>query len=203
MTVHGPLSSAMHINDYMDWPVHSFMLSFHDLLGFPLQRLPATVPCCMIFGSVSWRKTWPSHDSMYAWWLTVKAPDVPRGYRPVATHIRLFYALSLICQVFSCNLLVFQGLDSPLQVRRQRPALTTIEQYLLDKWLVEFKLCRKTDGVFFIVLLALSWLSVLAPVWSWLPLLMSRLWFVWIQGIWTDPLLPALFLRYLFQEYIK
>ena len=36
-----------------------------------------------------------------AWLLTVKAPDVRRGYGPAAIHIRLFYALCVIRQAFS------------------------------------------------------------------------------------------------------
>ena len=34
----------MHSNDDIDWPVHS-LLSFHDLWGLPLRRLPSTVLC--------------------------------------------------------------------------------------------------------------------------------------------------------------
>ena len=44
---------------------HSLMLSFHDLRGLPLRWLPSTVPCCMIFSSVSWRQTCPNHDSSW------------------------------------------------------------------------------------------------------------------------------------------
>ena len=36
---------------------------------------------------------------------------------------------------------VFKGLDSPFQVRCQRPALTFIKQYWQDKWIVEFNHC--------------------------------------------------------------
>ena len=51
-------------NSGIDWPVHSFMLSFHDLRGLPLRRLPSTEPCSsIIFGSVSWRQTWLNHDN--------------------------------------------------------------------------------------------------------------------------------------------
>ena len=44
MTAHRPLSSAMRSSDDIDWPVHSLMLSFHDLQGLPLRRLPSIVP---------------------------------------------------------------------------------------------------------------------------------------------------------------
>ena len=52
MAAHQFLSSAMHSNDDIDWAVHSLMLSYHDLRRLPLRRLPSTVPCRMIFGSV-------------------------------------------------------------------------------------------------------------------------------------------------------
>ena len=58
------LSSATHSNDDIDWPVHSLVLSFLDLRGLPWRRLLSTVPCSMIFGSVSWRQTWPNHNSL-------------------------------------------------------------------------------------------------------------------------------------------
>ena len=34
------LSSATRSNDEIDWSVHALMLSFHDLRGLPLRRLP-------------------------------------------------------------------------------------------------------------------------------------------------------------------
>ena len=46
---HRPLLSAMRSNDDIDWPVHSLMLSFHDLRGLPRRGLPST--CSMVFGS--------------------------------------------------------------------------------------------------------------------------------------------------------
>ena len=61
MTADRPLPSAMRTNDDIDWPVYSLMLSCRDLRG---QRLPPTGPCSVIFGSVSWRQTWPNHDSL-------------------------------------------------------------------------------------------------------------------------------------------
>ena len=45
--------------------------------------------CGMIFGSTSWRQTWLNHDSLLR--LTLKVPDVQRGYWPVAIHTRSFY----------------------------------------------------------------------------------------------------------------
>ena len=71
MTAHWPLSSEMRSNDDIDWPVHSLMLSFNDLHGLPLRRLPFTVLCSMIFGSVSWWHTWPPTYTFNntTWWL--------------------------------------------------------------------------------------------------------------------------------------
>ena len=43
-----------------------------------------------------------------AWRLIVNAPDVRRRCWPVAIHIRLFYALCIICQVSFCSI-CFQG----------------------------------------------------------------------------------------------
>ena len=53
----------MRSNDDIDCPVHSLMASFHDLRGFHLRFILSTVPCSMIFGSVSWRHTWQNHDN--------------------------------------------------------------------------------------------------------------------------------------------
>ena len=59
MAVHQLLLSAMHSNDDLDWPVHSFMLSFNVLQGLLLRwppfsvGPPFTVPCNLIFGSIS------------------------------------------------------------------------------------------------------------------------------------------------------
>ena len=52
MVAHRLLSSVMCSNNDNDWPVHSLMLSHHELRGLPLQRLPSTIPCILSFGSV-------------------------------------------------------------------------------------------------------------------------------------------------------
>ena len=44
MDAHRFLSAVMRSNNDIDWPVHSLMLSFHDLRGLPLRHLPSTVP---------------------------------------------------------------------------------------------------------------------------------------------------------------
>ena len=36
MVAHRRLSSATRSYDGIDWPIHSFMLSFHDLRGLPV-----------------------------------------------------------------------------------------------------------------------------------------------------------------------
>ena len=51
MAEHLRQSSATRSSDDIDWPVHSLRLSFHDLGGLPLRRLPSTDPCSMIFAA--------------------------------------------------------------------------------------------------------------------------------------------------------
>ena len=51
-------------SDDSDWPVHSLMLSFHDVRGLPLQLVPTTVLRSTIFGSVSSRETCPNDDNL-------------------------------------------------------------------------------------------------------------------------------------------
>ena len=58
MVSHRIMSSAMSISDDIDWPVLSLMLSYHDLRD--VRQLPSTLPRSIIFGSVSWRQTWPN-----------------------------------------------------------------------------------------------------------------------------------------------
>ena len=124
MVAHRLLSSAMHCKDN-DWPVNSLMVSFHDLRCQSLRRLPSTVPCSMLFGSVSWGQTWPNHDNLF---LTSDCHTYLIKHHPVAFVLKSLYSAAL-------------------QIRCQRPALTSIEQYGQDEWFVEFILiCRKTDG---------------------------------------------------------
>ena len=59
---------------------HSLMLSLRDLRGLLLRRLPPKEPYRMIFGSLSWRQTWPNHEKNDAWRLTAEAPEVRLGY---------------------------------------------------------------------------------------------------------------------------
>ena len=64
--------------------VHLLVLSFNDLRGFPLRRQPSTVPYSMIFGSVSWRQTWPNNDSV--WRSTADSKPVFRWVVGVLLH---------------------------------------------------------------------------------------------------------------------
>ena len=52
MAAHRRLSPATRSNDDFGWPVHSLMLSFHDLCALALRRLPSMMPCSMIFGCI-------------------------------------------------------------------------------------------------------------------------------------------------------
>ena len=108
------LSSAMRSNDDVNWHVHSLMLSFHHLCGLPLWRLPCTVSCCMIFGSVWWRQTWPNHDNLRR--LTVDSQSSWRLVR-ILTCCHTFYAMCVLCQESSCSIcfqrLGFASLDAP------------------------------------------------------------------------------------------
>ena len=74
---------------------HSLMLSFHNLRGLPLRSLRPAVPCSrpMIFGSVSWRQSWPNHDSLRR--LTV---DIKSSWRPV----KIYRLVGLLSHIFVC-----------------------------------------------------------------------------------------------------
>ena len=62
---HQLLSSSMRSRDDSEWPVHSLMLSLHDLQGLPLQqRFKPSVPCSTVIGSASYRQTLPNNDNL-------------------------------------------------------------------------------------------------------------------------------------------
>ena len=110
-----------------------------------------------------------NHDNLRRLTVDNKASWYPARIM-TGCHTYSFILCSLyVRQASSCSI-CFKGLDLPLQTRSQRPAFAYVEQY----WQNE------------------SWLSVPAPVWSLLPLLMPRPWFVWIPRIWTGPLLLPL-----------
>ena len=52
---HRLLSSAMRSNDDNYWPVHSFMLSLHDIRRLPRRRLPFAIPYSMYDSFVACR----------------------------------------------------------------------------------------------------------------------------------------------------
>ena len=85
------------VQQWLHWLACPF---FNVVLPWFMQSTSATTTihcsCRMIFGNVSWRQTWLNHYSLRR--LTVKAPDVRRGYWPVAIHIPSFYALCLTCK---------------------------------------------------------------------------------------------------------
>ena len=60
---------AMRSNENSDWPVHSLILTFRELRGLSLRRLPSTVTCSMIFDSVY--QIWPAVITCDTWKLTV------------------------------------------------------------------------------------------------------------------------------------
>ena len=95
MTAHRLLSSAMHIDDDIDRPVHSLMLTIHDLRGLPVRRQPSAVPSSLIFGSAYSRygRIMITRD---AWRLTLKVPDVRRRHWPVAIRLHKFWNKHLL-----------------------------------------------------------------------------------------------------------
>ena len=164
--------------DDVDWPVHSLMSFFHDLRGLSLRRLQPTVICRMTVGSASSRQIWPNHDSL------TSGEDID-----LLPYIFVCFMLPLWHAKHPPVALVLKGLDYPLQIRRQRPALTFIEQYWQDNWILEFNLCMAS-------LLVLSWLSMLAPVWSLLPFFIDVPSLVCVViGIWSGLLFPAFFIH--------
>ena len=64
VVAHRHLSSVMRIGEDSDWPVHPFMLAFHDFWGLPLWRPPSSVPCNMVSSSVSYQQIWPNCDNL-------------------------------------------------------------------------------------------------------------------------------------------
>ena len=134
MVAHGVLSTAMHINDDNDWPVHSLMLSIHDIHGLPLWRILSDVPCSMIYDSVSWCRHGRTMITCDAWWLTITVPDVWQGYRGAAIRIRTFYALRMIYQASPCSICSQRlGLASP---DLQSASSSHIQRAVLTRWVI-------------------------------------------------------------------
>ena len=104
VAAHRRRASAARGNDDIDWPLHSLMFSFQDLRGPLLRRLSSTKLCSMIFGSVSWRQTWPNMITCDAWRLTAEDSEVRLGYWRAAKRIRSFFAICLVCQASFCGI---------------------------------------------------------------------------------------------------
>ena len=138
-------SSAMGSNDDIDWPVHSLMLSLHDLRGILLRWLPSTVPWSIIFGSVSWRHAWPSHVSLRRLTIDSKSScsDVRRGYRPVSIHMLSIWHAKHSPVSFLFLKARIRLSRSAVSVQMSHP-LSSL--YWQDKWLIQFNLCGKSDG---------------------------------------------------------
>ena len=174
MTAHWLPSSVMRCNNDIAWPDHSLMLSFHDLRGLPLRQLPPTV------------RQWFMTTNMAEPWQLAMLDDWQCKLLTSGEDTDLL-PNKFVC--FMLSMSVWHAKHSSVAfVRLSRSAVNIqlshpSEQYWQDKWLVKFNLYRKTDGFvfFFRGLLALSGLSVHAPVWSLLPLLMFHLWCVCVH----------------------
>ena len=171
MTAHRPPSSVMCSNYDIDWPVHSLMLS---LRGLRLRRPPPTVPCSMIFSSVSlsWWQTWPNHDSLRRLMVGSKS-----FWRPAR--------ILTCCHTYS---FVWYAKHSPVAfVFRSRLSKSAVSVQFSHPW----SSIDNTSGLpslIFVGKLMPSFFqrsarlvmaeSACATVWSLLPLLMFRLWCV-------------------------
>ena len=74
MTAHRPLPSTAQF-------ISKFGTSIRYEVFAALRGLPSTFPCSMIFGSVSWRHTWPNHESLRRWTVDSESSWRPVGYR--------------------------------------------------------------------------------------------------------------------------
>ena len=76
-----PRCTAMTSFDGGDWPVHSLMLSFHDLRGLPLRRPPSTVPCSMVLQKAAGNPIkWPEWHNVHYWHAVVKCMSQIHNY---------------------------------------------------------------------------------------------------------------------------
>ena len=121
--------------------------------------------------------------------LTVETHNAHQQYCPNATRIGLFGAL---CQA-SFRSVCFKrpGFASADQLSTRNSHIHT--KVMTRQWIAEFNLCGKTnESLFYIVLLSLSRLSTLAPIWS-LLLLSMNISFMLIIYIWIGQLVLAFF----------
>ena len=155
-----PMSPLWWLPINHDWLVHSLMLSLHHLRGLPLWWLPSSVPCSMVFSSHG--QTTITCDT---WQLTIKVPDVQRGYWPAAK--RIHFMLSLWHAKHAPVAFVskgFKGLDLSLWICSQHSALTSVEQQWQDEWFVTALFLHSTASlVMKIILLLLELISMVYP----------------------------------------
>ena len=76
---HQLLSSAMRSNNDRDWPVHSLMLSFHDLRGLPLWR-PSSMHRSLSYGSRMELISSPIFFSEFPDFVSATSPFTMQGY---------------------------------------------------------------------------------------------------------------------------
>ena len=170
------------------------MLTFHRLRSLLRRRLPSTVQCSTSLGSVSWRWICANHDNLRSLTIGYKVIGNRQGYRPADIHNRSFCVVCMICQASDCSICSQRpGFASPdtqsaSNFHIHKAVLT--RQVICWVWSLYEKswLCFSSVGYF-----QLSWLIVLAPVWSLHPLMTFHLWFAWTPSICTSLLLLSIF----------
>ena len=119
--------------------------------------------------------TYAVYDQLLGPTVSLRTSGVRRGHRSVAM---LFCFMFLVWYAkHSPVAFVFRGLDSPLHIRRQRQALTSIERYWQDYCDLQSWLCIEKLMASLVESTAspdMS-MSVLVLVWSQIPLLVFHL----------------------------
>ena len=160
----------------IDWPVHSLMLSFHDLRGLLSSATTTTslpVHCSMISGRVSWQQTYSNHDNLQ--YLTVDGQSSRRPARILTCcHTYLF----VLCSPCDTPNMLLWHLFSKAWTRLSRSALFVV---------------RKVMALFFhsiasLVMVEYACASLIFTSFIDVPSLV-----LWILSIWTGPLILALF----------
>ena len=105
----------MRSNDDIYWPVHSLILSFHDLCDLLCDDYhPAsTVPCSMIFGNELWRRHGWTMIACDAWeqLLLTSGKDID-----MLPRIFVCFMLSVWYAKYYPVTFAFNGMNSPLQI---------------------------------------------------------------------------------------
>ena len=115
-----PSTSAMRSNDDNDWPVHSLTLSIRDLRGLMLPE----VWLLAAYHDDRHGRTMIARD---VWRLTIKVP--PRIFTCCHTYIFVRFVFFVWYGKHPPVAFVLEVLNLSLQIRNQRPAVTSIEQY--------------------------------------------------------------------------